>query len=400
MNKSDFPIFANNPWLIYLDNAASTQKPQYVIDGVSEFVASSYANIHRGLYAISEKSEEVYYASKAKYAQLINCKSSEIIYSYNATYCINLLAQALCASKKLGKGDSVLLGIWDHHANIVPRQSLALEYGFTIKFIASTDAYEIDRADFDRQYTPDVKVVSCAHVSNVTGAIYEVDQIKPRLRPDTFFIIDGSQAIPNFTVDVMALGCDAYVSTAHKIMAYTGLGMLYLQKPHVKTLRPLIAGGWSISDVDTEGYTISGTASSFEAGTPNIIAAVSLLKALEYIDQQWGIDAIWEHEQRLVKYALPKFKSLEDQGKLHLVGPYVAEKRVWAFSFVLPSQENTSLVGEEFAHHDICVRCGGHCAYPLHKSLQLAGTCRMSVYGYNEEGDIDRFFEVLEGMVK
>ena len=400
MNKSDFPIFTNNPWLIYLDKAASTQKPQYVIDGVSEFVASSYANIHRGLYAISEKSEELYYASKAKYAQLINCKTSEIIYSYNATYCINLLAQSLCASKRLGKGDSVLLGIWDHHANIVPRQSLALEYGFTVKFIASTDDYEIDRADFDRQYTPDVKVVSCAHVSNVTGAIYEVDQIKPRLRPDTFFIIDGSQAIPNFTVDVMALGCDAYVSTAHKIMAYTGLGMLYLQKQHIKTLRPLIAWGGSISDVDTEGYTISGTASSFEAGTPNIIAAVSLLKALEYIDQQGGMDAIWTHEQRLVTYALPKFKALEDQGKLHLVGPYVAEKRVWAFSFVLPEEKNTSKIGDVFAAQNICVRCGGHCAYPLHKSLHLAGTCRMSVYGYNDEHDIDRFFEVLEGIIQ
>jgi cysteine desulfurase/selenocysteine lyase len=227
--------------LIYLDNAASTQKPKYVIDGVSEFVASSYANIHRGLYSLSERSEELYEASKTKVAELLNVKSSEIIYTYNANYAVNLIAQSLCKSQFLGRGDVVLIGIRDHHANIVPRQSLSTEYGFSIKFINMRSDYTIDRQDFAKKYDKKVKVVACSHVSNVTGGIYDVEKIKKHLRPDTFFLVDGSQSVPNFSVDVTEIGCDCFVFTAHKMMAYTGLGIAYLKKDRIKKLQPLIS---------------------------------------------------------------------------------------------------------------------------------------------------------------
>lgn len=398
--KKDFPIFANNPWLVFLDNAASTQKPSYVIDGVSQFVESSYANIHRGNYALSEKSEEMYYASKAKTAAHLACKGSEIIYTYNANYAINLLAQALCVSKLLQAGDVVLLSIWDHHANIVPRQSLAKIFGFSLQFMQIKRDYSIDREDFDKKYTDQVKVVACSQVSNVTGQIYDVAAIKRRLRPETFFLVDGSQALPNMSVNITEIGCDAYVATAHKILAYTGLGILYLAKDWIKQLTPLISGGGAIQEVDIDGFTPANSSYRFEAGTPNIIAAMSLLKAWEYIDNHGGMEYIRSHEEELIAYALERFAVLEKQGKLELVGTYELKDRVGVFSFVLPTVSNTAQIGEHFAAHNIAIRCGGHCAYPLHKHLAKAGTCRMSLYVYNDQEDIERFFSVLEDLVK
>jgi len=238
--KKDFPIFKNNPWLVFLDNAASSQKPQYVIDGVSEFVAHDYANIHRGLYSLSEKSETTYHHSKELVGELLNCKASEIIYSYNSTYAINLIAQSLVISDIIKSWDIVLLWIREHHANILPRQILAERKGFTIEFFNINDEYEIDRNDFDQKYSDTVKVVSVAHVSNVTGKIYDVKKIKSKLRDDTFFLVDGSQSVPNFPVDVQDIGCDCLVFTGHKMMAYTGIGVIYLKKEWIKKLVPII----------------------------------------------------------------------------------------------------------------------------------------------------------------
>ncbi len=404
MNKKDFPVFKNNPWLIFLDNAASTQKPQYVIDGVSEFVASSYANIHRGLYSLSERSEEAYHHSKELVGELINCKPSEIIYSYNSTYGINLIAQSLVVSDILKAGDTVLLWIREHHANILPWQILAQRKGFTIEFFNIDDEYEIDRNDFDQKYSDKVKVVSIGHVSNVTGKIYDVKKIKSKLRDDTFFLVDGSQSVPNFPVDVQDIGCDCLVFTGHKMMAYTGLWVIYLKKAWIKTLVPIIRGWGTIEDVSTEGHTLLANADKFEAGTPNIIGAVSMLKALEYIKSIGGMQKIREHEQKLVKLCLEGFKKYQD--KVEVIGPLTMDRSAWpvgrvaVFSFILSNNANFNNVGETFAAQNIAVRCGGHCAYPLHKHFKKPWTCRMSGYVYNDEQDIQAFFEVLGKLVK
>ena len=396
MLKSDFPIFANNPWLVFLDNAASTQKPQYVIDGVSEFVGSSYANIHRWLYLLSEKSEEAYHHSKELVGELLNCKASEIIYSYNSTYGINLIAQSLVVSDILQKWDVVLLGIREHHANILPRQILAQRKGFTIEFFTITDEYEIDRDDFDQKYSDKVKVVSIAHVSNVTGKIYDVKKIHAKLRDDTFFLVDGSQSVPNFPVDVQDIDCDCLVFTGHKMMAYTGIGVVYLKKEWIKKLVPIIRWGWTIEDVSTEGHTLLGNSDKFEAGTPNIIWAVSLSKALEYIQSIWWMKKIREHEQKLVKLCLDRFSKFKD--KVELLWPSTTD-RVAVFSFVLANNTNFNNIGETFSAANIAIRCGGHCAYPLHKRYKKAGTCRMSAYVYSDESDIAKFFETLAKIV-
>ncbi len=395
--KNDFPIFKNNPWLIFLDNAASTQKPQYVIDGVSEFVANEYANIHRGLYSLSEKSEEAYHHSKTLVGELLNCKASEIIYSYNSTYGINLIAQSLVISDIITSWDVVLLWIREHHANILPRQILAERKWFTIEFFTIDENYEIDRDDFDKKYTDKVKVVSVGHVSNVTGKIYDVKKIKSKLRDDTFFLVDGSQSVPNFPVDVQDIGCDCLVFTWHKMMAYTGIWIIYLQKKWIKKLVPMIRGWWTIEDVDISWHTLATNSDKFEAGTPNIIWAVSLSKALEYIKSIGGMQKIREHEQQLVKLCLDGFSKIKD--KVEILWPTNVD-RVAVFSFTLTNNTNFNNIGEKFSDHNIAIRCGGHCAYPLHKHFNKPWTCRMSWYIYNDEEDIKAFFKALEGLVK
>jgi len=392
MTKKDFPIFANNPWLVFLDNAASTQKPQYVIDGVSQFVASSYANIHRGLYPLSERSEEAYHHSKELVGELLNCKASEIIYSYNSTYWINLIAQSLVVSDILKAWDTVLLWIREHHANILPRQILAERKWFTIEFFNIDDQYEIDRKDFDQKYSDKVKVVSVAHVSNVTGKIYDVKKIQSKLRDDTFFLVDASQSVPNFPVDVQDIGCDCLVFTGHKMLAYTGIGIIYLKKERIKKLVPIIRWWWTIEDVDITWHTLANNSDKFEAGTPNIIGAVSLSKALEYIKSIWGMKKVWEHEQKLVKLCLDGFAKFNNN--VEILWPTTTD-RVAVFSFVMTNNTNFNNIGELFAEQNIAIRCGGHCAYPLHKRFKKAWTCRMSAYIYNDETDIAKFFEIL-----
>lgn len=401
--KKDFPIFANNPGLVFLDNAASSQKPQYVIDGVSDFVASSYANIHRGLYSLSEKSEDAYRYSKQLVGELLNCKSSEIIYTYNSTYGINLIAQSLVISEIIKPWDTVLIGIWEHHANTLPRQILGQRKGFTVEFFNIDEQYEIDRNDFDQKYTDKVKVVAVAQVSNVTGKIYDVKKIKSKLRDDTFYLIDGSQSVPNFPVDVQDIGCDCLVFTGHKMMAYTGIGAIYLKKDWIRSLEPLIRGWGTIEDVSIKTHSLVHTAGKFEAGTPNIIGAVSLAKALEYIKSIWGMEKIREHEQKLVKICLEWFEKYKD--KVTIFWPTMAgntsttDGRVAVFSFTLMDNTNFNNIGETFAQENIAVRCGGHCAYPLHKHFNKSWTCRMSAYIYNDEADITKFFETLAKIV-
>jgi len=394
--KHHFPIFQHNPGLIFLDNAASTQKPKLVIDGVSDFLASDYANIHRGLYSLSERSELAYHQSKTLFADFIGCEAKEVIYSYNATYCFNLLAQALVNSKKLWKGDVVLLGMWEHHSNVVSRQMLSRLFDFEIKFVHVDKDYDIDRTDFAEKYDEKVKVVSLCHVSNVTGKIIDMAKVKTFLREDTFFIVDASQSIPHFSVNVRSIGCDAMVMTAHKMMAYTGLGMLYLKHQRIKTLDPLILGGGTIKDLSQSDFSLQWNSDKWEAGTPNIIGAVSLLKALEFIQSIGGMEAIWKHEQTLVHLANAGFRQRSD--KVKVLGPLSDEDRVGVYAFLLPDN-NFNRIGEEFAKENICIRAGGHCAYPLYKFLNTGGSSRMSLYVYNDEEDVRKFFEVLDRII-
>lgn len=396
--KSDFPIFTNNPWLVYLDNAATTQKPQQVIDWVSGFVSKYYANIHRWLYSLSEKSEELYHESKLAVAKFINCKHSEIIYTYNATYWVNIVAQSLINSWFLKKWDSVLLWIWEHHSDILPWMILWQQFGINIKFLEIGDDFDINREDFDKKYDESVKLVACAQVSNVTWKIYDIKKIKSKLNSETFFLVDWSQSIPNISVDVQDLSCDCLIFTWHKIMAYTWIGVIYLKQDWVKKLMPMFGGWGTVKDVDQNSYEFFYSNDKFESWTPNIIWAVSLLEAINYINLIWWMEVVRKHEEELMKYVFDRLSKFDN--KINLIWPKDIDYRVWVFSFNIPSNTNQNLIWESFAQKNICIRCGGHCAYPLHKFLNKSWTCRMSLYIYNDKEDIDQFFEVLDEILK
>ena len=392
--KNLFPIFDKHPNLVYLDNAASTQKPRSVIDWVSDFLKSDYANIHRGLYSLSEKSEELYYQSKCKLADLINCKPSEIIYSYNSTYCLNLLAQALVNSWKLWKWDKVLLWIREHHSNILPRKTLSKIFWFDIEFINETPDFEIDWKDFEKKLSKKVKVVSISHVSNVTWQIMQIEKVREKIWEKVFFIVDGSQSVPHIPFDIEKIQCDALIMTWHKMMSQTGLWMMYLKREWIKELNPLILWWWTVKDVSIDDFSLQNNADKWEAGTPNIIGAVSLLKALETIESIGWLEKIREHEKNLIKILVEWFKKRID--KINLIWNLNPENRIWTFSFIANNEANFNKIWDIFAENDICIRAWWHCAYPLHKSLDIWWSVRISTYLYNTEDDIERFFDVLD----
>lgn len=396
--KKLFPIFDKNPKLVYLDNAASTQKPKTVIDWVSDFLKNDYANIHRWLYSLSERSEELYYESKCKLAELINCKPSEIIYSYNSTYCINLLAQALVNSLKLWKWDKVLLWIWDHHSNILPWQTLSKTFWFDIEFIKETVDFEIDWKDFKKKFNKKVKIISLSHVSNVTGQIMEIEKIRQEIWEKVFFMVDWSQSVPHFPVDIEQIQCDALIMTGHKMMAQTWLWMMYLKRGWIKELNPLILWWWTVKDVDTKKFSLQNNADKWEAWTPNIVWAISLLKALETIKQLGWMDEIRKHEKSLIKSLSEWFEKRKDSVKL--LWNLSPKNRIWTYSFIINDENNFNKIWEIFSKNNICIRTWWHCAYPLHKSLNVWWSARLSTYLYNDQEDIKRFFEVLDEIVK
>lgn len=395
--KKLFPVFDKHPELVYLDNAASTQKPKTVIDGVSDFLKNDYANIHRGFYSLSEKSEELYYESKCALAKLINCKPSEIIYSHNSTYCINLLAQALVNSWKLWKWDKVLLWIWEHHSNILPRKTLSKIFWFDIEFVNETEDFQIDWKDFDKKFNKKVKVVSLSHVSNVTWEIMEIEKVREKIWDKVFFMIDGSQSVPHIPVNIEQIQCDALIMTGHKIMAQTWLGMMYLKRELIKELDPLILWWWTVKDVSIDDFSLQNNADKWEAWTPNIVWAVSLLKALETIENIWWMEKIYEHEKSLIKLLCEWFKKRKD--KVILLWSLNSDSRIWTFSFIVDDENNFNKIWDIFAEKNICIRTGWHCAYPLHKSLNVWWSARVSTYLYNTQEDIEKFFEVLDEII-
>ena len=395
--KNLFPIFGEHPYLVYLDNAASTQKPKTVIDWVSDFLKSDYANIHRWLYSLSERSEELYYESKCKLAELIDCKPSEIIYSYNSTYCINLLAQALVNSWKLWKWDKVLLWIREHHSNILPRKVLSKIFGFKIEFINEDKNYNIDRKDFEKKLDKKVKVVSLSQVSNVTGQIMEIEKIREKVWENVFFMVDWSQSVPHFPIEINQIKCDALIMTWHKMMAQTWLWMMYLKRELIKELDPLILWWWTVKDVSIDSFSLQNNADKREAWTPNIIWAVSLLKALETIESIWWMEKVREHEKTLIEILCEWFEKRKD--KIRLIWNYESHNRIWTFSFVINDENNFNKIWEIFSKNDICIRTWWHCAYPLHKSLNIWWSARVSTYLYNTNQDIKKFFECLDSII-
>lgn len=397
MFKQDFPIFENNPGLVYLDTAASAQKPNYVIDAISDFYRKDYANIHRGSYALSEKSEEAYDNSKKKVKEFINANSiQEIIYTYNANYALNILAFSLECSGYLKKGDKVLLTITEHHSNIVPWLNLKEKIGIEVEFVAIKDDFSLDMDDFTQKYDDKVKVISFTQVSNVTGEIYDLEKIWKLKRPDTIFIVDASQSIPHMQVDTKSLNCDFLFFTAHKVMAETWLGVLWWKKEILQSMKSAFSGGWAINWVREDSYRQASLPGRFEPGTPHISGALSLLKAFEYIESIWWYSAIENYDRELIQYTLEKVTEIQELKVLWWTN---INSRIWVFSFYI-EWLNALDIADAMAEKNIAIRAGQHCAEPLALRLGISSTFRMSLYIYNTKNDIDLFFEELKKTIK
>ncbi len=400
MYRKDFPLFQHHPDTIYLDSASTAQKPKVVIEALSEIFTHSYANIHRGAYDLSEKAEILYEASKEKVRLFLGANSKhEIIYTYNATYAFNLLARSFVKSGMLVKWDRILLSVLDHHANIVPWQIIAEEYGIIIDWIAVTPEWRLDLSDLESKISGS-RLISVTAASNVTGAITDIAKIRDIVKKDDskrILVIDGSQAFPHFAVDVVDLDIDFFIATGHKVMSDTGIGILYGKKSLLQKMEPAFSGGGAINSVTQVGYEAAGLPYRHEPGTPHIAGAVSLLAALEYIESIGGYPAIELYEKDLVEYALSKIAMLPHE--IRLIGPKDPEDRLGVFSFAF-SNRHPGDVADVLAEKGICVRVWHHCTEPLHQYFGLQATLRMSLYIYNTKEDIDIFFHELQWITR
>lgn len=412
MYKHDFPLFTTHPDLVYLDNASTTPKPQYVIDCVDHYISHDYANIHRGHYSLAEQSELLYEQSKKMTAKHLGCHWSQLIYHYNATACANMLVDLLIQNKVVWPWDRVRVGLRDHHATIVPRQLIAERIGCQIEYIPfDKESYDMDWQWVEKRVknsskrqawslklltsgpTALPKACFICHASNVTGQIYDVARLRGLLWDDVFMAVDASQSVPHFPVDVAALRCDALFSTAHKMMAYTWLGILYLAKKYISSWMPTQGGGAIIEDVTTTGCSLQPGVAKFEPGTPNLISAVSLLAAWEYLEKIGGYEALQSHEAILATYCLENFAQ---RSWLTLVGSHNPAVRTPTFSFIMEGISSIEL-GEYLADRQICVRTGGHCAHPLLQHLWCDhGVVRVGLWLCNNSADCERLFLVLD----
>ncbi len=390
--KKDFPIFNNNKDLVFFDSTASSQKPSMVIDWIKEYLENDYSNIHRWMYDIAINSENLYKKSKEVVAEYLGATDyKEVIYSYNATYALNLLSSSLKKSNFLKKWDKVLLSIVEHHANVVPWLILKEEIWIEVEFVNVDDDFNLDLSDFEKKYDSNVKVISITHVSNVTWQIFDLEEIWKRKRDDTIFIIDASQSVPHFKVDVKKLNCDALFFTWHKVFADSGIWVLWWKKELLNSLTPSFSWGWAIWEVNCDSFTNSSLPDKFEPGTPNMTWAVSLLKAFNYIDSIGWFETIKKYEDELVWYFLEKLSKFDN---IKLIGWSVNENRVWVFSLSFEGIHSND-VADYLAENNIAVRAWKHCAHPLFDKLWYTNSLRASLYIYNTKEDIDTFFDVI-----
>lgn len=402
--KKDFPVFQNNPWLIFMDSTASSQKPAYVIEGIKKYLENDYSNIHRWAYSLAERSENMYEESKKKVAEFIGADSwREVIYTYNANYALNFIAWSFRKSYFLKKWDKVLVSIVEHHSNIVPWLILRDEIWIELEYIKVDEDYNLDLEDLKSKLDENVKVVSVTHVSNVTGQIFDLEEVGKIIKDynkDILFIADASQSFPHFKVDVKKLWCDMIFFTAHKVMADSWLGVWRAKKEILDSLKPIFSWWWAISWVKEFDYKDNNSLpEKFEVWTPNMTGAVSLLKALEYIDSIWWYDVIERVEKELISYTIEKWKVIKEKYNIKILWSINPINRVWVFSFYISWVHSIDLA-DYLAEEGICIRAWQHCAEPFLESENCSHTCRMSLYIYNDKSEIDRFFEILEKAIK
>ncbi len=390
--RQDFPILhqeVNGNPLVYLDNAATSQKPRQVIEALDKYYQEDNANIHRGVHTLSERATIDYEQAREKVRSFINANSEkEIIFVRGATEGINLIAQSY-GRNKLKAGDEIIISEMEHHSNIVPWQLLCEQTGAILKIIPINDSGELILEEFEKLLNPKTKLVSIAHISNALGTINPIQTIIDRAHEhNAVVIIDGAQATPHTAVDVQALDCDFYVFSGHKLFAPTGVGVLYGKAHLLEAMPPWQGGGDMIKMVSFEKTLYNDLPYKFEAGTPHIAGVIGLGAAIDYVSAT-GLEAIAAHEHELLEYATEKI--LEVKG-LRLIG--TAQQKTSILSFVIDSIHPHD-IGTILDHEGIAIRTGHHCAMPVMTHFNVPATARASFAFYNTFEEVDRLIQAL-----
>ena len=390
--RRDFPILErriNDRPLVYLDSGASSQKPLAVIEAERQYYLHSHANIHRGVYVLSEESTLAYEQAHEQVGQFINAAWDEVIFTKNTTESLNLVAYAW-GLNELQAGDEVVTTVMEHHSNIVPWQQVARRTGAVVRYIGVTPQGQLDMEQAAQLIGPRTKLVSVTHVSNVLGAINPVVELGQMAHAQgAVFCVDGAQSIPHMPVDVQAIDCDFFAFSGHKMCGPTGIGGLYGKRELLLRMEPFLFGGDMINEVSLEGATWNDLPWKFEAGTPPIAEGIGLGAAVQYL-QGLGMQAVQDYEHHLVREAMAQLSAVQD---IDIYGPD-AEARGGVIAFNLQGAHAHD-VASILDQYGVAIRAGHHCAMPLMRELGINGACRASLYMYNTVDEIHALIEAL-----
>lgn len=395
--RQDFPILQREVYgrpLIYLDNAATTQKPRSVVEAISNEYYSTNANVHRGVHFLSQKATDLHEAARERVRQFINARSTvEVLFTRGTTESLNLVASSF-GEAFLKEGDEVIVSVMEHHSDIVPWQLLRERKGIVIRVIPMDDSGRLDLEAYERLFSERTRLVCVAHVSNVLGTVNPVKQMAATAHAHgAYMLVDGAQSIPHFKVDVQDLDCDFLTFSGHKIYGPTGIGVLYGRESLLEKMPPYQGGGEMIARVTFEHTTYERLPYKFEAGTPDYVGTHALAAAIDYVEAL-GMDEIAAHERRLTQYAMERLGAIKD---MHLYGTTPDKDAVVAFNVgnIHPLDLGTLL-----DRLGIAIRTGHHCAQPLMQRCGVEGMARASFALYNTMEEIDKLAEGIERVSK
>ena len=393
--REDFPVLAQKVYgkpLIYLDNAATSQKPRQVIQTLVDFYERYNSNVHRGVHALSMEATDRYDEARQKVAHFIHAPSTEnIIFTRNTTEAINLVAHSW-ALENIGPDDEIVVTEMEHHSNLIPWQMVAQRKGALLRFIPVTEEGTLDLSSLDTVINARTRLVSVVHASNFLGTINPVEKIRDRARQvGALLIVDGAQSVPHMPTDITELDCDFLAFSGHKMLAPTGIGVLYVRPSVLESMEPFLRGGEMVREVWFDHATWNELPNRFEAGTPDIADAIALGAAIDYL-QALGMDNVRRHELEITGYALQAFKELEE---LEVLGPREAAMRGGLIAFDIGDLHPHDL-GTFLDREGIALRAGHHCVMPMHRKLGLAASARASFYVYNTQDEVDTLIRGLK----
>ena len=395
--REDFPILGREVYgrpLVYLDNAATTQKPRCVVEAITDEYYNVNANVHRGVHYLSQQATDLHEAAREKVRQFVNARSTnEIIFTRGTTESLNLVVSSFCDGM-MQEGDEVIVSVMEHHSNIVPWQLQAAKKGISIRVIPMTDEGELRLDEYEKLFTERTKIVSVTHVSNVLGTVNSVEEmIRIAHEHGVPVMVDGAQSTPHFAVDVQAMDCDFFAFSGHKMYGPTGIGVLYGKEEWLDRLPPYQGGGEMIESVSFEKTVFEHLPFKFEAGTPDYVATTGLAKAIDYMTAV-GMDNIQRHERELTEYAMQRLSEVEG---IRIFGR--APRKDAVVSFLVGDIHHLDM-GTLLDRLGIAVRTGHHCAQPLMIRLGIQGTVRASFAMYNTREEIDALASGIERVSK